>query len=115
MFFVKGAVMSRLGHTRDKMYRTVARQLHGVVPCWVCGEHVTPEAATLEHIKPLGEGGNSHADNLAISHEVCNGQRHAAGRVPASGTAPGQVQRRLPADPGRPRSRANRNVIICGV
>ena len=86
--------MSSLGHTRDKMYKVVARQLHGVVPCWVCGEHVAPEAATLEHIKPLGEGGNSHADNLAISHEVCNGQRHATGPVPVSGTLPGQVQRR---------------------
>jgi 5-methylcytosine-specific restriction endonuclease McrA len=77
--------VSRLGHTRDKIYKTVARQLHGVVPCWVCGEHVTREAATLEHIQPLSEGGNSHAENLAISHEVCNGQRHAAGAVPALG------------------------------
>jgi len=86
--------MSSLKHLRIKMYRVVARQLHGVVPCWICGEHVTPEAATLEHIQPLCEGGNSHAENLAISHEVCNGQRHAAGRVPASDAAPGQVQRR---------------------
>lgn len=69
--------MSRLGLTRDKIYRTVARQLHGVVPCWVCGKHVEPAAASLEHIRPLGEGGNSHADNLAISHALCNGQRHA--------------------------------------
>ena len=73
--------MSSLQHLRIKMYRTVARQLHGVVPCWVCGQHVTPEAATLEHIQPLCDGGNSHAENLAISHQVCNGQ-------------PGQVQRR---------------------
>ncbi len=69
--------MSKLAHTRVKMYKTIARQLHGVVPCWVCGEHVLPEAATLEHIQPLSEGGNSHADNLAISHELCNNQRHA--------------------------------------
>ena len=69
--------MSRLGLTRDKIYRTVARQLHGVVPCWVCGKHVEPAAASLEHIKALSEGGNSHADNLAISHALCNGQRHA--------------------------------------
>ena len=39
--------MSRLGLTRDKIYKTVARQLHGVVPCWVCGQHVLPAAATL--------------------------------------------------------------------
>ena len=67
--------MSRLSLTRDKIYKAVARQLHGVVPCWVCGEHVLHEAATLEHIKPLSEGGNSHLENLAISHALCNQQR----------------------------------------
>ena len=87
--------MSALSLTRTKIYKTVARQLHGVVPCWVCGEHVLPEAATLEHILPRGEGGSSHQDNLAISHALCNGQRHATGRVPAAAGAPGQVQRRV--------------------
>jgi 5-methylcytosine-specific restriction endonuclease McrA len=76
--------MSRLAHVRGKIYRTVALQLHGVVPCWVCGLHVTPDAATLEHIKPLGEGGNSHLDNLAISHAACNSARHAKAGVAAS-------------------------------
>jgi 5-methylcytosine-specific restriction endonuclease McrA len=33
--------------------------------------------ATLEHIQPLSEGGNSHQTNLAISHAVCNQARHA--------------------------------------
>ncbi len=79
--------MSRLGHTRDKIYKTGARQLHGVVPCWVCGEHVPPLAATLEHIQPLSEGGNSHQENLAISHSVCNHQRHAKAVLPVSATA----------------------------
>ncbi len=69
--------MSRLGLTRDKIYRTVARQLHGQVPCWVCGAHVAPKDATLEHIQPLQEGGNSHQENLAISHATCNQRRHA--------------------------------------
>ena len=68
--------MSKLGHTRDKIYKTVARQLHGVVPCWVCGLHVELVDATLEHMQPLSEGGNSHAENLAISHDQCNNQRH---------------------------------------
>lgn len=86
--------MSRLAHTRDKMYKAVARQLHGVVPCWVCGEHVLPEAATLEHIKPLGEGGNSHIENLAISHELCNNQRHAVGVVPVSTAFMGRLKRK---------------------
>jgi 5-methylcytosine-specific restriction endonuclease McrA len=77
--------MSKLGLTRDKIYKTVARQLHGVVPCWLCGEHVEPMDATLEHIQPLSEGGNSHIDNLAISHDRCNNQRHAkAAPAPAA-------------------------------
>ena len=85
--------MSKLSHTREKIYKTVARQLHGVVPCWVCGEHVLPAAATLEHIQPLSEGGNSHAANLAISHELCNNQRHATSPLTASVLVAGRVQR----------------------
>ena len=90
--------MSRLAHTRDKIYKTVARQLHGTVPCWVCGEHVLPAAATLEHMLPLSEGGNSHADNLAISHELCNNQRHASAQLLGSAAIAGRVKRRVEAD-----------------
>jgi 5-methylcytosine-specific restriction endonuclease McrA len=86
--------MSRLNQTREKMYKAVARQMHGLVPCWVCGEHVLPQAATLEHIKPKSEGGNSHAENLAISHELCNNQRHAAGLVAESSATAGRLQRK---------------------
>ena len=86
--------MSRLSFTREKIYKTVARQMHGMVPCWVCGEHVLPAAATLEHIKPLSEGGNSHVENLAISHELCNNQRHAKGVVSASAAVAGRLLRR---------------------
>ena len=80
--------MSRLGFTRDKIYKTVARQMHGVVPCWVCGQHVLPADATLEHIKPLSEGGNSHLENLAISHAVCNQQRGRPPIIPATHPEP---------------------------
>jgi 5-methylcytosine-specific restriction endonuclease McrA len=86
--------MSRLNQIREKMYKAVARQLHGAVPCWVCGVHVLPEAATLEHIKPKSEGGNSHAENLAISHELCNNQRHATGLVSKSSATAGKLQRK---------------------
>jgi 5-methylcytosine-specific restriction endonuclease McrA len=79
--------MSRLSLTRTKIYRTVARQLHGVVPCWLCGEPVAPADATLEHIKPLCEGGSSHMDNLAISHGTCNNRRHAKRPAGGSGDA----------------------------
>jgi 5-methylcytosine-specific restriction endonuclease McrA len=69
--------MGTLATIRLKIYKTVARQLHGKVPCWLCGEHVEPEDATLEHIQPLSEGGSSHQENLAISHDRCNNRRHA--------------------------------------
>ena len=75
--------MSQLSLTRDKIYKTVARQLHGQVPCWVCGQHVAHADATLEHIKPLSEGGSSHLENLAISHGACNNRRHI--KSPQSG------------------------------
>jgi hypothetical protein len=71
--------MSTLTTLRLKIYKTVARQLHGQVPCWVCGVHVPEQEATLEHILPRSEGGSSHQDNLAISHGQCNHQRHAKG------------------------------------
>ena len=51
----------------------------------MCGEHVLPADATLEHIQPLSEGGSSHLENLAISHGRCNNQRHAiAALAPAA-------------------------------
>ena len=78
--------MSRLSLIRLKIYRTVARQLHGAVPCWVCGEPVAAEDATLEHIKPLSEGGSSHIENLAISHGECNSRRHAKSPTGAAST-----------------------------
>lgn len=69
--------MSKLAHTRLKIYNTIARQLHGQVPCWVCRQPVSLMDATLEHILHLSEGGNSHQTNLAISHAACNQARHA--------------------------------------
>ena len=93
--------MSKLSLTRDKIYKTVARQMHGLVPCWVCGEHVLHAAATLEHIQPLSEGGNSHLENLAISHDICNNKRHATGTVKASLILEGCVQRRSWLNPVR--------------
>ena len=76
--------MSKLAHTRLKIYNTIARQLHGQVPCWVCGQHVSTIDATLEHIQPLSDGGNSHQTNLAISHAACNQARHAKAQTTQS-------------------------------
>ena len=49
--------------------------------------------ATLAMRVARESGGNSHAENLAISHEVCNGQRHAKGVVAESLESPGCVAR----------------------
>jgi 5-methylcytosine-specific restriction endonuclease McrA len=67
--------------------------MYGVVPCWFCGEHVLPSAGTLEHIKALSEGGSSHLKNLAISHDMCNHRRHAAGAIKAASLFESPVQR----------------------
>ena len=67
-----------------RIYKTVAVQLHGTVPCWVCGKHVPVQDATLEHIIPQSAGGSSHLDNLAISHAACNHQRHQQPGAPAT-------------------------------
>jgi 5-methylcytosine-specific restriction endonuclease McrA len=87
--------MTSLSLTRTKIYRIVARQLHGVVPCWICGQPVAREDATLEHIKPRSEGGCSHIENLAISHGACNHRRHAKG----GGGAAGDVAQQGPVAP----------------
>ena len=39
--------MSRVSLTRTKIYNTIARQLHGVVPCWVCGCNQRRHAKTV--------------------------------------------------------------------
>jgi hypothetical protein len=56
----------------------------GTVPCFVCGHHVTPNRASLEHIQRLRDGGTDDMNNLAISHEWCNQNRDAieAGTIP---------------------------------
>lgn len=95
--------MSRLALTRTKIYNTVARQLHGQVPCWVCGQHVTPEDATLEHIRPQSEGGSSHLENLAISHDFCNNQRHIKGSTPEGKRPERSAGAASPAAPFAPR------------
>lgn len=39
--------------------------------CW-CGESLTLETCTLEHIIPLSLGGANAFDNYAVSHKPCN-------------------------------------------
>lgn len=77
---LSGSLKGRL-HTalmqgrRGTVYKMKAKKNDGVVPCFVCGEHVKPEHATLEHVLQLSKGGTDDMDNLDISHEKCNQQR----------------------------------------
>lgn len=60
---------------RETIYKMAAKRHNGTVPCFVCKLHVTPDAATLEHIVPRSKGGTDDMSNLAISHSKCNNQR----------------------------------------
>lgn len=39
----------------------------------------TGSAATIEHIKPLCDGGRDHPSNLALAHARCNHERRERG------------------------------------
>lgn len=66
---------------RDTIYKMLAKKHDGTVPCFVCGRHVRPKNATLEHIVATSKGGTDDMDNLSISHYQCN-QRRGAGDAP---------------------------------
>ncbi len=60
---------------RETLYRMLAKKHRGIVPCYVCGQHVSENVATLEHIIPLSKGGTDEMANLSISHYTCNNRR----------------------------------------
>jgi 5-methylcytosine-specific restriction endonuclease McrA len=60
---------------REKIYFMLIKRHGGVVPCFVCGQHVNKRFATLEHIRPKSKGGTNAMTNLSISHFWCNHRR----------------------------------------
>ena len=78
--------MSNAKSRRAHLYRSLFLQLHGRVPCWICGLHMEPHEATLEHITPHAKGGTLRYDNVVLTHSHCNNMRHNAG--PARVDAP---------------------------
>lgn len=60
---------------RDTIYKMLKNRFAGVVPCFLCGMFVAPSDASLEHIKPLSEGGTDLIGNLTIAHIECNSAR----------------------------------------
>jgi 5-methylcytosine-specific restriction endonuclease McrA len=60
---------------RETLYKMLFKKHDGKVPCFVCGAHVEPKDASLEHIRPVSVGGTDDMDNLSISHNKCNVER----------------------------------------
>lgn len=82
MAYVSGGMKARLQSSvrasrRSTVYRMLAKRNDGTVPCYVCGLHVEPKHATLEHVIPVSKGGTDDMDNLSISHRKCNQRRGA--------------------------------------
>jgi 5-methylcytosine-specific restriction endonuclease McrA len=46
--------------------------------CGICGEVVAPKDIHLDHIVPLFLGGQHTADNLRVTHQLCNLSRKRA-------------------------------------
>lgn len=40
--------------------------------CFYCGQELTFEQATVEHLIPLSNGGNNTDANLVLAHKECN-------------------------------------------
>jgi 5-methylcytosine-specific restriction endonuclease McrA len=53
--------------------------------CWICGEPVLEEDATVDHVIPIAQGGADTPDNVRTAHRDCNSRR---GWLDPSGTTP---------------------------
>jgi 5-methylcytosine-specific restriction endonuclease McrA len=40
--------------------------------CYWCGQQVPPEDLHLDHINPIAKGGSDSAENVAVTHKLCN-------------------------------------------
>lgn len=45
--------------------------------CWICGDWVEPEDASVDHIWPTSRGGPDTVLNVALAHRDCNSRRGA--------------------------------------
>jgi 5-methylcytosine-specific restriction endonuclease McrA len=50
-----------------------------IMPCIFCGEYLSFEKSTTEHVIPKSKGGPNIIENLAISCKVCNNDRKSIG------------------------------------
>ena len=63
-----------LKRRRETLFRMQVKK-HGVCRCFVCGQPVSKDNWSLEHVVPRRLGGTNHISNLAISHHECNVRR----------------------------------------
>lgn len=57
----------------DPAYERAKKALLAGNPvCALCSQ---PGADTLDHIKPLSQGGRNHIDNLQPAHRACNSKK----------------------------------------
>jgi len=67
----------------SRLRKLVAEQelaQQGRISCWCCGQPVTANTSTLEHIVPQSLGGKTVMSNLALSHAACNVARASTAR-----------------------------------
>lgn len=65
---------SRPAIPREMRLAVLARD--GLV-CQICGKDVDPDDVHLDHIKPWSKGGRHSADNLQVTHSLCNLRKSA--------------------------------------
>ena len=75
---------------RERSYRQRIFERDGWI-CWICGEVVEPEDATLDHVVPVSLGGAHTPTNVRLAHGVCNSRRGAdtSSVLLPSGSRPG--------------------------
>jgi len=56
----------------QKMQRLADRDTEGRLECFYCGDGLTPETGTFDHIIPRSKGGSNRQDNLCNSCRPCN-------------------------------------------
>ena len=68
----------------DRQYRRNAKIVRREeTHCWRCGEFVSPEVASVDHVVPIRDGGSHERHNLRLAHLSCNQMRnngHATGK-----------------------------------
>ena len=61
---------SRRGVIKPSIRNKIFQRSSGI--CYLCGEVLTIEEFTVDHVLPLSKGGTNRQKNLRATHEKCN-------------------------------------------